>query len=138
MSRQTTAIKLSLICLFTLIAMAGCAPATKEIMEGIQVNLSDNGSKIEVKAGDTLVVSLDSNPTTGYSWQIAEIDSSLLIQEGEAGFESESEAPGSGGIETFHFKALASGESELKLIYHRLWEEGVDPLEVFSITVVVK
>ncbi len=33
---------------------------------------TDNGNEIAVRKGQSLVISLDSNPTTGYIWELVE------------------------------------------------------------------
>ena len=125
---------LVVVILFAMLPTAGCASASDEI----DVDMSDNGGQVDLNVGQILVVSLESNPTTGYRWEVAEIDDEILRQEGEAEYEAESDLVGAGGVETFRFKALAAGEGELKLVYRRSWEEGVEPIEVFSIEVDVK
>lgn len=134
MFHKNLAAKISVVCLSLALVISGCSSSGGEAA----VDLSHNGSKVEVEAGGVLVVSLESNPTTGYIWQISEVDPAILSQQGEGEFEPESSLTGAGGIETFRFKALATGEGVLTLDYRRPWEEGVDPLEIFSITVVVK
>lgn len=91
---------------------------------------SDNGTTTALKVGDTLRVELPSNPSTGYSWQIADNDSSVLAPIGESQFSLSPDAtpiPGSGGVQTFHFHAIGEGESTLTLIYVRPWETSVTP-----------
>jgi inhibitor of cysteine peptidase len=134
MSAKKFTLMIAASCLGLALLAGGCSPAGNVV----SVGMSHNGSVVQLNAGDTLEVALESNPTTGYSWQIVEIDPALLSQEGEVEFEPQSDLVGAGGIETFRFKALAPGEGTLQLNYHRIWEEGVNPLEVFSITVSVK
>ena len=96
----------------------------------------------ELEQGQILVVTLKSNPTTGYGWEVAENQESILEQMGEAEFkQSETGEPplvGAGGWEIFRFKAISAGEMTLQLVYHRPWEEGVEPLKTFSLQVVVR
>jgi len=112
-------------------------PGTADVMLGA----ADNGSQAELSSGQVLEVTLASNPTTGYSWQVSEVDGAVLTQLGEAEFQ---QAPtegeplvGAGGTETFRFVA-ATGETTLALVYHRPWEEDVEPLEIFTVQVVVR
>ena len=109
--------------------------------EEVNVDEEDYGSQVELEQGRILVVTLKSNPTTGYGWEVAEIQESILEQMGEAEFkQSETVGPplvGAGGWEIFRFKAISAGQMTLQLIYHRPWEEGVEPLKTFSIQVVV-
>jgi inhibitor of cysteine peptidase len=96
---------------------------------------------VELAVGNVLIVTLESNPTTGYSWQISQIDDGVLRQEGSPQYipdSPDSDKVGSGGVEILRFKALATGETDVQLIYHRPWEEDVEPLETFSLQVIVR
>lgn len=99
---------------------------------------ADNGKQVAVKSGDVIVVTLESNPTTGFSWQLTEMDNAVLKQVGEVKYESDGRnIPGAGGTETFRFEAVSAGEVALTLWYMRPWE-SVQPLETFTIQVVVQ
>jgi len=131
-SRNTIAALLAV-----LIRAAGCGPSKE-----IKLDASDNGSQIKLEKGQILVVALESNPSTGYRWTVVEFESPILQQKGEAEFKSsdskEPPPPGTGGTETFRFEAISAGQMTLELVYHRPWEEKVDPLETFSLQVVVR
>ena len=104
----------------------------------IKLNAADNGQAITAAVGQTLVIELVSNPTTGYSWQIDQIDAAILQQVGEVQYASDSNLTGSGGVETFTFTVVGSGETTLTLIYHRTWEEGVAPIDIFILPITVE
>jgi predicted secreted protein len=110
--------------------------------EEVNVDEQDNGSQIDLKQGQILVITLQSNPTTGYRWEQVENQDSTLEQMGEAEFKpSETGGPppvGDGGWEIFHYKAVSAGQKTLTLVYHRPWEEGVEPLRTFSLQIVVR
>jgi len=133
-----------------LVMAAGCAssdsaPPDADVDRGseptIVLSTADNGSQVELTSGQVLEVTLESNPTTGYSWEVSEVDETVLTQLGEAEFRqapAEGEpVTGAGGTETFRF-ASATGETTLTLVYHRPWEKDVEPLETFSVQVVVR
>jgi inhibitor of cysteine peptidase len=107
---------------------------------GISLTEADNGEQITVRPGDIVTLTLASNPTTGYSWQVMEIDAAILVQDGDPEYK---QTPGSeglvgaGGTETFRFKALSAGRTSLNLGYMRPWE-SVQPIETFEIQVVVQ
>lgn len=107
---------------------------------GTQITDADNGKQITVKPGDVVTVTLVSNPTTGYSWQVMEIDNAILVQEGDPEYK---QSPGSEGLvgagstETFRFKAVGSGETPLGLGYLRPWE-SVPPIETFTVKIRVE
>jgi inhibitor of cysteine peptidase len=110
--------------------------------EEVNVDEEDDGSQVELEQGQILVVTLESNPTTGYRWEQIEAQESILQQMGEAEFKpSETGEPplvGAGGWEIFRFKAISAGQMTLQLVYHRPWEEGVEPLKTFSLQVVTR
>jgi inhibitor of cysteine peptidase len=106
---------------------------------GTGLTNADNGKQITAKTGDTLTLTLDSNPTTGYSWQVMEIDNTILAQQGDPEYKQASGTEGlvgAGGTETFRFDAVGTGTTTLKLGYMRPWE-SVPPIETLTIQIVV-
>jgi inhibitor of cysteine peptidase len=113
--------------------LAGCC-GTGEV----KLAAEDNGSQVELQRGQTLVITLDSNPTTGYRWEVVASDSPVLRQKGEAEYKApESSAVGAGGQEVFRFEAASAGEMTLELAYRRSWEDE-EPAERFSVHVIVR
>lgn len=112
-----------------------CSPSA-----GVQVKLSgeDTASTIDIVVGDTLEIVLKGNPTTGYMWEVASVDTTVLSQVCEPEFRPKSDARGSGGKMIMRFKAVSAGHTLLKLIYHRPFEKNKPPVRVFSVTVIVK
>ena len=107
---------------------------------GIQVTDADNGKQITVQSGQVVTVTLESNPTTGYSWQVLEIDDAILVQDGDPEYKQTSGTGGlvgAGGTETFRFKTVGTGETTLSLGYMRPWE-SVPPIQTFTIQVGVQ
>jgi predicted secreted protein/heat shock protein HslJ len=84
----------------------------------------ENGSSIAMERGQYLLLSLASNPSTGFGWELNGSVAPVLQQIGESVYEpSESGAIGGGGTETFRFKAAEPGETALRLIYRQPWVE---------------
>jgi len=111
---------------------AGCSAS-----KTVEIGQDDNGTRIELKAGQELVVTLESNPTTGYSWDVDELSEAVLKSTGEPEFKSSSNRVGAGGTQTMRFEAIEAGEGTLTLIYHRPWEKDVDPIHTFSVQISV-
>ena len=108
------------------------APGVKQLSE------ADNGKTIKVTVGQELDVTLAANPTTGYSWVIAEpTDERIIRQQGEIEFAPESGSLGAGGMQIVRFEVIGAGQTTLKLIYHRPWER-VEPLQTFSVTLIAQ
>jgi inhibitor of cysteine peptidase len=103
----------------------------------VQLTDADNGKTIELKKGQVLRITLAANPTTGYTWEVVEGDEKVVRQLGEIKFKPESEALGAGGVQIIRLEVMNAGQTTLKLVYHRPWETGVEPLKTFSLTIKV-
>ncbi len=99
---------------------------------------ADAGRSIELRAGDTLEVTLPGNASTGFQWEVKSVDASILKPSGEPAFKSSSNALGSSGQFTLRFEAVAPGQTKLQLIYHRPFETDTPPAQTFEVTVTVK
>ena len=126
--RNTVAVLLAV-----LVLLANCRPSRE-----VKLDASNNGSQIEIEKGQILVITLEANPTTGYTWEMIEGEEQILQQVGEIEFQSDSKLIGAPGIQTLRLEAVNVGQITLNLVYHRPWEENVDPLETFSVQVVVR
>ena len=116
----------------SLMILTACSSAAVKLDE------QGNGQSVELEAGQKLTVSLAGNPTTGYSWEVSEIDPAVVELVGEPDYQSDSDLIGSGGVYTFVFKGVAPGQSSIKLVYHRSWETDVEPEKEYEIFVNVK
>ncbi len=126
---------LTMVIALSLLAAAatGCRPSE------VKLGAEDSGREIELRKGQLLVITLEANPTTGYTWEVAEpLDEQILRPVGEVEFKPESDLVGAPGVQVLRFEAVKAGQTALKLVYHRPWEEGVEPLETFSLQVVVR
>jgi len=106
----------------------------------VQATQVETGRQTTLQPGEVMTVTLNSNPTTGYSWQVMEIDNAILIQEGNSEYKQSSDSEGlvgAGGTETFRFKAVGTGETSLELGYMRPWEDN-PPIETYSVQVIVQ
>jgi inhibitor of cysteine peptidase len=106
--------------------------------EPVKISQPDAGKTISLKTGDTLLIELDGNITTGFNWIPAAQDPVLLSQVGGNQVTPESNLPGAPGRIVLQFKAVAQGQTRLRLDYKRSWETGVAPEKSFEVTVVVK
>jgi inhibitor of cysteine peptidase len=111
-----------------------CKPVT------IKVSENDAGSTLEMKEGDSLEIILQANPTTGYRWEVASNDTSVLKN---IGIEYQADKVpsgivGSGGKTIMRFMAIKEGETFLQLVYRRPFEKDMPPVKKFELNVVVK
>ena len=114
-------------------AVSGCTAQT-----ALAIGAKDNGNQVTLENGQVLTVKLEGNPTTGYTWEMLEPEGAILRQVGEPEFNADSELLGSPGTLTLRFEAVEAGQMELRLVYHRPWETGVEALETFTVEVTVQ
>ncbi len=93
----------------------------------------DSNRTIPVKLGDSIVLRLDENPTTGYQWEIAA--SGALAVMGDK-MEPGSTVGGS-GVRIFEFQASTAGSHHLQLRQWRRWEGDASIIGRFECTLVV-
>jgi inhibitor of cysteine peptidase len=122
-----------ILVLFSIIPL-NCAAARSSI----RLNEQDNGRSLDLSCGSILEISLTGNPTTGYSWEVAAIDPNLIKQIGATEFIPANSLRGSGGTLIMRFQAIHTGNTRLKLIYHRSFEKNVAPLSTFEMILSIK
>jgi len=104
-------------------------------LPSLLIDWTHNGQQITLHRTQTLQVSLPSNPSTGYTWQVDLVDEQVLAQIGDSEFIPSKPLPGSSGTEVFLFEAMAAGHTPLRLSYGRHWAGSLPPTEVFFIQV---
>lgn len=98
---------------------------------------TDDSKAIGVKVTKKFIITLESNPTTGYSWQESRDETMIeLVQsEYEPGEDAQKGVAGAGGNDLFWFKALKSGTTKITLVYKRPWETEIAEQKVFTIVI---
>jgi len=133
-----------IVCLVIPILLFGCsfanaaevptAPTTAP-----QLQISDPSKKLEATAGNEFKIIIDSNPTTGYHWEIiGELDKAVLEFISQEYRADEPILTGSGGVDVFTFKALKAGETLITLGDYPPSTDPVDPQQIVTFTVTVK
>ncbi len=109
--------------------IAGCASGVK--------TYTDSGQAISVGANQEFIIALDSNPTTGYSWQESHDETIIKLVEKtyKQGEQAEKGLVGAGGVEYFRFKALKAGETRITMTYQRPWEKEALEQKVFTVKI---
>ena len=83
------------------------------------------GYSAQVVNGNELILDLDANPTTGYSWVITSVpeqfasDYDNYVQD-----EAEEDMTGVGGTQEYHIVALNDGTGTMTLEYKQDWDGG--------------
>ena len=103
------------------VAVSGCSSG------GEEEAYSDPSVPIVVEEGQEFVIALESNPTTGYQWQLAEPLEEEILSLVKTEFEEpEEEMVGAGGEEKWTFKAEGRGDTIIDFAYVRPWEEDTE------------
>jgi inhibitor of cysteine peptidase len=121
--------------LLVLVSLPACSPRSPAPIELTQ---TDSGSTQALSAEQELRITLDSNPTTGFLWDVDGEVPPQLEQIGEPKYTAQSSALGAGGTEVWTFKASSSGEGALRLKYWRSFEPTAEPAETFEVIVKVE
>ena len=128
-------------------AGAGTADKNNQGVKEVAITTSDTfdqnqyiQKEVEIAKGNTLVVTLFSNGTTGFSWdenaQIA--DTGIVQQLKHQYIGAETDIPGAPGVEEWTFEAVNTGTTTVHLEYGRPWEGGEKGVWTFDLTVTVK
>lgn len=108
--------------------------------DAIRYTADDDGKTVTVSAGKNIVVQLEGNITTGFSWELKSLKGQSLTQIGKIKYVS-NEAPKRfvGGPGRFYasFKTASAGTSTIELVYIRPWEKKA-PEKTFTLTVKVE
>jgi inhibitor of cysteine peptidase len=99
----------------------------------------DTDETLEASVGEDVVISMESNQTTGYQWKLKETPDAGILK-----FISSKYAPdngaavGSGGNEIWVFKAVGAGKTALHFEYVRPWEKDTPSAKVKTVIITVQ
>jgi inhibitor of cysteine peptidase len=99
----------------------------------IALTRADSGKVVETRAGDTLVVRLGENPTTGYQWAIDTLNADEVVLQSVEYLRAGDAAVGGGGERRFTFKAQRAGTATVQLKLWRVWEGDASIVERFTV-----
>jgi len=119
------------LCLFMVICIAmlsfGC--------EGTQ---GQDAATVKLE-GNTAIVELKGNPTTGYSWNYTMSPAGVVREVSNEYIpdKTDENVSGSGGKFVFTFEAVSEGEADLVFSYLRVWETDVPAINTVTYRAVV-
>ena len=97
-------------------AAASPAPST------IDTAFTNPFDLIRARVGETFVIVLDSNPTTGYSWSVVDASDSRIANLGSAYLRPDTSRIGAGGKQILLFRAASPGAAAITLRYVRAFD----------------
>jgi inhibitor of cysteine peptidase len=90
---------------------------------------SKQAKEIQARSGENFAITLESNRTTGYEWQLAKpLDESTVQLVSSEYLTDKTELAGAGGREVWIFKALKAGKTDISFKYVRPWEKDIPPV----------
>ena len=93
----------------------------------------DTKIPIKVKLNHSFIISLESNPSTGFEW-LAKYDSKKINLKKPKKFVLDTgQLVGGSGNELFEFEAIRVSETEIEMIYKRSWEKKPIKIEKFKV-----
>ena len=95
---------------------------------------------ISVNKGQTKRITLESNPSTGYSWALTKTvkkhDPIVITKSGY--IPEQTDRVGAGGMQFWDIKARMPGKTELLFEYKRPWEKNTAPVKTKEVIIYVK
>ena len=106
----------------------------------LRVDDRSSGTPLTLSRGQTLVVVLEANVSTGYRWEAQTGFAPMLVQVGTADYSARAGSPavGAPGEMTFRFRADAPGTTALEFTYRRPFEPNVAPAKTLRYDVTVR
>lgn len=100
----------------------------------IGLTAADTGKVVRATVGNLITITLQSNPSTGYNWELRDFDY------GAADFYGSETVPANEGNVLFGapsktvvtLQAVKPGTQDIKLVYRRLWEPPERVAETFA------
>ena len=105
----------------------------------IRIPTTDPDQPMEAQAGETFEIVIDSNPTTGYHWElIGELDANVVQFVSRYYINDEPVKPGSGGVDVWTFQAVSVGQVQIMLGSYPPSNDVTDPQQTVTFDVMVK
>lgn len=116
----------------------GSSKGTPATPSEVKVTDKQDGQDVRLAKGGNLIVTLDSNRTTGFAWKVADAAAPVLVGQGDSTYNAPSGPPGTGGTEIYTFTAASAGTATLRLTYQRSFEPpSTPPGRTFTLKVTV-
>ncbi len=112
------------------LVLASCGSGNSVVLTA-----ADSGSEIQINSGDRFELRLDSNPSTGYRWEIATEAGPSTVELVTRTYEGpDSDLVGAAGTEVFVFEAIADA-GVLRLEYVRSFDDPPVPERIVEYVV---
>ena len=122
--------------------LAACLTASCRSPQNILLTESDSGRTLDLCVGDTIVVALNANGTTGFDWypRHGAGNVQILAEKGDRyvvdpdPVDIRKPVAGQGGSHYFSYRVIGPGICGIALDYKRSWEKK-DPAKTFEVLI---
>jgi inhibitor of cysteine peptidase len=95
----------------------------------------NNTETVRALKGDTIIIELQENPTTGYSWNLSASSGLSLVDDKYVQDSAEEGMTGVGGVHVWTFDVIEDGVQDISAVYMRPWEDITGEEDAFELTV---
>lgn len=120
------------------ILFIGIMAAWMASCESVPEKFDDPTMAIDVRNGHVFEIVMETNPSTGYAWQLVSISNEACVE--RLGHDFRPHQPtliGSAGAEVWRFKGRREGSTRLVFQYARPWEKRTPPARVREYQVII-
>ena len=103
-----------------------------------QVNKNDANETFALKAGDTVQLTLPTQPSTGYEWQVKKPEPNVLKLSGKPKFVPNTDTMGAKGKMTWTYSVIGAGKAPVRAVLVGPQAGSTGPAKEFDFTVVAK
>jgi inhibitor of cysteine peptidase len=125
--------------------LAGCQDANRlatlsedKTLAEVALTQADNGKSVTMDPGETLQITLNENPSTGFRWALEGADNKILELLNSEYVPAAGLVPGGGGEHVWRFRAKNTGEARVVLKHWRSWEGDKSIVERLEFTIQVR
>lgn len=123
-----------------LFLITACLNNTAAGSKTYSLTYKDNNKSLIINIGDVIKITLDSNTTTGFSWnQKSELK---ILEKSDEKYLADKKGiasgmVGTGGQTVLEYKAVKKGKDTLILQYMQAWDKNTPPAKTFSVNISV-
>lgn len=124
--------------LFVPLALALLSACATQPKQNVTVE-KQSECPVQLNSGQNLILTLPSNPTTGYRWAIQDSAGGVLRALSPEVYSNPEDGGvvGSAGLSTWRFQAFATGTGRLRLTYSQPWAPEVPAVQTFDCAIAV-
>ncbi|MBU3665243.1 MAG: hypothetical protein FGM15_05115 [Chthoniobacterales bacterium] len=99
-------------------------PASIPVSGTVEVSAKNHGKIVRASTGNLVRISLESNPSTGYNWELRDFEDGVAIYHGSelVARQGGNVLFGAPGDTVITLQAVKPGTQDIKLVYRRPWE----------------